>query len=126
MIGDRAFAAKFYLVSAIWLLSIPDSANGIYFSCFPAAPAKAKPAEAPAATAPKAEPAASAVPPPPAASIPTQMPPVPSPSQPLTSKPGKPLAPTCVYVGEQHLILCHVPSQSKTNYGSEQAPLAAL
>uniref|UniRef100_A0A8C0CQ92 Dihydrolipoamide acetyltransferase component of pyruvate dehydrogenase complex n=1 Tax=Balaenoptera musculus TaxID=9771 RepID=A0A8C0CQ92_BALMU len=59
-----------------------------------AAPAKAKPAEAPAAAAPKAEPAASAVPPPPAASIPTQMPPVPSPSQPLTSKPVSAIKPT--------------------------------
>ncbi|XP_049562688.1 dihydrolipoyllysine-residue succinyltransferase component of 2-oxoglutarate dehydrogenase complex, mitochondrial isoform X2 [Orcinus orca] len=59
-----------------------------------AVPAKARPAEAPAAAAPKAEPAASAVPPPPAASIPTQMPPVPSPSQPLTSKPVSAVKPT--------------------------------
>ncbi|KAM9090477.1 dihydrolipoyllysine-residue succinyltransferase component of 2-oxoglutarate dehydrogenase complex, mitochondrial isoform 1-T1 [Megaptera novaeangliae] len=59
-----------------------------------AAPAKAKPVEAPAAAAPKAEPAASTVPPPPAASIPTQMPPVPSPSQPLTSKPVSAVKPT--------------------------------
>ncbi|KAF4017651.1 hypothetical protein G4228_008757 [Cervus hanglu yarkandensis] len=59
-----------------------------------AAPAKAKPAAAPAAAAPKAEPAVSAVPPPPAASVPTQMPPVPSPSQPLTSKPVSAVKPT--------------------------------
>ncbi|KAB1276907.1 Dihydrolipoyllysine-residue succinyltransferase component of 2-oxoglutarate dehydrogenase complex; mitochondrial [Camelus dromedarius] len=69
------------------VVKVSNSASGIYFPCFLAAPAKAKPAEAPAAAAPKPEPAASAVPPPPAASIPTQMPPVPSPSQPLASKP---------------------------------------
>lgn len=102
MIGDRAFAAEFCLIAVIWLRSVPDSANGIYLSCFPAAPAKAKPAEAPAAAAPKAEP--TAVPPPPAASIPTQMPPVPSPSQPPVSKPGKSPPPRFLYVGEEYLM----------------------
>uniref|UniRef100_A0A2K5QWZ5 Dihydrolipoyllysine-residue succinyltransferase component of 2-oxoglutarate dehydrogenase complex, mitochondrial n=1 Tax=Cebus imitator TaxID=2715852 RepID=A0A2K5QWZ5_CEBIM len=58
------------------------------------ASAKAKPAEAPAAAAPKAEPTAAAVPPPPAVPIPTQLPPVPSPSQPLSSKPVSAVKPT--------------------------------
>ncbi|XP_054986440.1 dihydrolipoyllysine-residue succinyltransferase component of 2-oxoglutarate dehydrogenase complex, mitochondrial [Sorex araneus] len=59
-----------------------------------AAPAKAKPAEAPAA--PKAEPPPTAAPPPPppAAAIPTQMPPVPSPSQPPVSKPVSAVKPS--------------------------------
>lgn len=97
LIGARVFG----LVAVIWLFSISDSASGIYFSCFSAAPAKAKPAEAPAAAAPKAEPTAVPVPPP-AAPIPTQMPPVPSPSQPPSSKPGRLPTPTC-HVGE-HLV----------------------
>lgn len=58
-----------------------------------AAPAKAKPAETPA-PAHKAEPAAPAAPPPPAAPVLTQMPPVPSPSQPPSSKPVSAIKPT--------------------------------
>ncbi|XP_016048325.1 dihydrolipoyllysine-residue succinyltransferase component of 2-oxoglutarate dehydrogenase complex, mitochondrial isoform X2 [Erinaceus europaeus] len=60
-----------------------------------AAPAKAKPAEPPA-VAPKVETTTSAAPPPPAAAIPTQMPPVPSPSQLPASKPVSAVKPTAV------------------------------